>query len=149
MQFSTKAAPAKFQVGGRDSEILSGTDFHSNTRERELQKVEWHRNRSQQLSRWKGARRPRRTLVVGRGVKRSPWHHSSPASPGTKPLCMAGQSLTSKAQFWDSPETGEAATQQKPPGSSPNSGIHCVDRGWAAPKDLSLLARAYFCLRYP
>ena len=79
----------------------------------------------------------------GGGVKRSPWHHSAPASPGTKPLCTAGQSLTSKAQFWDSPEAGEAAMQQKPPGSSPNSGIHCVDRGWAAPKDLSLLARAH------
>ena len=67
MQFSTKAAPAKFQVGSRDSEILSGTDFHSNMRERELQKGEWHRNRSQQPGRWKGARGPRRTLVGGAG----------------------------------------------------------------------------------
>lgn len=53
MQFSTKAAPTKQQVENGDSELLSGTDFHSNMRERELQKVWWHKNCSRQLGKWK------------------------------------------------------------------------------------------------
>lgn len=38
-QFSSKAAPTRYQFGNGDSETLSGRDFHSNTREMELQKV--------------------------------------------------------------------------------------------------------------
>lgn len=42
-QFTMKTAPTKYQVGDRDSEILSGGDFHSNARERKLQKVQQRR----------------------------------------------------------------------------------------------------------
>lgn len=40
--------------------------------------------------------------------------------------------------------SGTSCRQEKPPGSSLNLGIHCTDRGWAAPTGFSLLAPVYF-----
>lgn len=132
MQFSTEAAPTKPQAGDRDAEIPGYTDSF----------------------RWKGSSRrssgPGTTgirkyvAMAASGVrvqKKSPRHQSTLPEQGPSPSALASHLPLRHSS--GTPQDREAATWEKPPGSSPNSGTHCEDRGWAAPKGLSLLSPAY------
>jgi len=109
----------------------------------------------QQLGRWKSSCRARgrsastagrapaglstEGLMVGGRTMRIPWHESSPTCLGTKPLCMAGQSLTFLRHSSGDRRQQRERSHQAPP---PNPGTHCRGHRVGC-TEFSLLALAY------
>lgn len=90
MQFSTMVALIKYQVGNKDSEILSGTEFHWSIRVK-LQEIRWYRNCSQKLVKWERYLQPKDDLRA----------HSS--------------ELLQPAGTWDLPTEGLSRWQEEAP----------------------------------
>lgn len=78
-------------------------------------------------------------LMVDSRTMRIPWHQSSPTCLGTKPLCMAGQSLTFLRHCSGDRRQRERSHQAPPP----NSGTHCRGHRVGCTQ-FSLLALAHF-----
>lgn len=65
-------------------------------------------------------------LTVGGRTMRIPWHQRSPTCLGTKPLCVAGPSLTFLRHCSGDRRRQRERSHQAPP---PNSGTHCHGHG--------------------
>lgn len=83
-------------------------------------------------------------LTVGGRTVRIPWHQSSPTCLGTKPLCVAGPSLTFLRHCSGDRRQQRERSHQAPP---PNLGTHCHGHRAAAPSFPSWLLHT--CPSYP